>query len=328
MLPLRMSGTTPIIFRPFDLERDYPVVTDLWNVAMPGWPKVPDEVRAIDEHRFVGEEVIREVGEWEGAPVCAYCYSNQRWAHREGRKFLAHYLRPDAKTVALSAILSRAEDLLARDGADELNLWIRDDEEELAALLEARNGRVVEHAPYTRLDLESFDARPYEEAIQFFQAKGWRLATLSEMEAEGWDWRPEYFDAQWDMVRDIPVANEPSPLSYEDYLHQVSDRKLYDPHLMFVVLEGHRILATTGLMASFADPTFLYTGLSGVRREVRRQGLVTAIKAFSIAEMKRRGAKLIQTDNVENNPMFSINLRLGFRVFCRFAHYVLTKASV
>lgn len=319
-----MSGTFPIAFRPFDTERDYQVVANLWNAATPGWPKVPAEVRAIDEHRFVGEDVVREIGELEGAPVCAYCYSNQRWAHREGRKFLAHYLLPDAKAGALSAILDRAEELMAKDGADELNLWIRDDEDELAALLEARNGRVIEHAPYTRLDVNVFDATPYQDAIRRFQEKGWRFATLSEMEAEGWDWRPEYFDAQWDMVRDIPVANKPSPLSYEDFLHQVSDRQLYDPHLIFVVLEGQRILATTGLMASFADPTFLYTGLSGVRREVRRQGLVTALKAFSIAEMQRRGAKLIQTDNVENNPMFSINLRLGFRVFCRFAHYVLT----
>ena len=48
-------------------------------------------------------------------------------------------------------------------------------------------------------------------------------------------------------------------------------------------------------------------------RSHRRRGIATAIKVRSIRFAKDLGYRAIQTDNEENNPMYDLNLRLGFR---------------
>jgi len=56
----------------------------------------------------------------------------------------------------------------------------------------------------------------------------------------------------------------------------------------------------------------LETGLTGVDRQYRRRGLATALKCQVIEVAQRLGARRILTSNEENNPMFQLNLRLGF----------------
>ena len=47
-------------------------------------------------------------------------------------------------------------------------------------------------------------------------------------------------------------------------------------------------------------------------RSHRRKGLATALKLWGIAFAKRYGAKLLETDNEESNPMCHLNRKLGF----------------
>ena len=56
----------------------------------------------------------------------------------------------------------------------------------------------------------------------------------------------------------------------------------------------------------------LETGLTGVRREYRRRGIATALKVMALQFARENGYTEIVTDNEENNPMFQINLQLGF----------------
>ena len=49
-----------------------------------------------------------------------------------------------------------------------------------------------------------------------------------------------------------------------------------------------------------------------VRRAWRCRGIATAIKRKSIAQVRYMGCARMQTSNEENNPMYGINLELGF----------------
>ena len=60
-------------------------------------------------------------------------------------------------------------------------------------------------------------------------------------------------------------------------------------------------------------PELLEQGITGVRRAYRRMGLATALKLRTLDYAKAHGAKFIRTDNEENNPMYQLNLDLGFR---------------
>ena len=53
----------------------------------------------------------------------------------------------------------------------------------------------------------------------------------------------------------------------------------------------------------------------------RRRGIATALKLRSIEFAKAYGAKELKTDNEENNPMYQLNLSLGFRPKPAFLSY-------
>ena len=47
-------------------------------------------------------------------------------------------------------------------------------------------------------------------------------------------------------------------------------------------------------------------------REYRRKGIATALKVKAIEKLCEKGIKKVRTDNEENNPMYKINVALGF----------------
>ena len=56
-----------------------------------------------------------------------------------------------------------------------------------------------------------------------------------------------------------------------------------------------------------------WTGGLGVIREFRRKGIATALKIKAIEALLKKGITEIRTDNEENNPMYKINVALGFK---------------
>ena len=68
----------------------------------------------------------------------------------------------------------------------------------------------------------------------------------------------------------------------------------------------------TGFWISLAEPAKLYTGLTGVLRSHRRRGIATALKVTALEMAKARGVRTLETDNEENNPMYLLNVELGF----------------
>lgn len=73
------------------------------------------------------------------------------------------------------------------------------------------------------------------------------------------------------------------------------------------------MIALSFLWQTEADDRFVYTGLTGVKRDYRRRGIATALKVKSIEVAQKDGFEFIETSNEENNPMFQLNLQLGYK---------------
>ena len=56
-----------------------------------------------------------------------------------------------------------------------------------------------------------------------------------------------------------------------------------------------------------------WTGGLGVLKKFRRRGIATAIKIKAIEVLLKKGVTEVRTDNEENNPMYKINVALGFK---------------
>ena len=70
----------------------------------------------------------------------------------------------------------------------------------------------------------------------------------------------------------------------------------------------------TKLDTSYTEPQKCWTNNLGVIKNYRRQKLATALKIEALKRLQKRGFTEIRTDNEKNNPMYKINVNLGFEV--------------
>ena len=61
------------------------------------------------------------------------------------------------------------------------------------------------------------------------------------------------------------------------------------------------------------EPNKGWTGALGVLRNFRRRGIATALKIKAIEKLLKKGVTELRTDNEKNNPMYKINVALGFK---------------
>ena len=109
----------------------------------------------------------------------------------------------------------------------------------------------------------------------------------------------------------MPDPFRPQPL--EDFLRQKVENPAFTPDASHVAVHGEEWAGLSELYIDSNHPQVGGTGLTGVTRPWRRKGLATALKLKVLRRAKAKGVRRVITDNEENNPMFQINLMLGFR---------------
>jgi GNAT superfamily N-acetyltransferase len=306
----------PVIFRPFEPERDFALMAELHCRSMPDFPRTEQDFRDEEDHWPPGFICERFVGEVNGRPVCTYFYEDQFWAHAEGRKNINHYEEPEQETELLRVILEHCLERAEADGTNDLNIWTRDDKPGQTEPIEELRFKLVETQPVSRLDIDRFEKEGLQDSVA-----GFRFASIAELEAEGWDWKKKLYDTVNEIVLDIPAKQQPTVTTFEEYCRWLENEEFYDRSLMFVAVEGDRFVGYSSVRGSRAYPIMAETGLSGTVRTHRRRGIVTALKVYAIERLRDRGFKLIQTDNLDHNPMFAINQRLGFKTVWSWVHY-------
>jgi ribosomal protein S18 acetylase RimI-like enzyme len=218
-------------------------------------------------------------------------------------------------------VLRLFESACARTGARKFSIWTSDLRSERAALFETSGMKRIQRVPVTRLDLSTFDPDQHEEAIQRVKAQGISFTTVDAMERRGQEWKRELYDKVWEMVEDMPSPHAPVRSSFEDYCKHVQNPTLFRKDLMFLAVEGGEIVGYSRLSPSLAQEGVAYTAMSGVVRSHRRRGIVSALKIIGVRALKERGYRTVQTDNNEENPMYKLNLALGFRPVWHWLEY-------
>jgi hypothetical protein len=221
----------------------------------------------------------------------------------------------------LPKLVEFVNDLQPRTGAKIVAAWIQDLDKQHIHHLELAGFKVVQRIKLTRLDLASFDLQSFQAELDRLKAEGLRFATIKELQDDGVDWAGKLYEPSWQMIQDMPHAHPPVLVPLDRFRVIMSNPHTHDPELMFVVMDGEEIVGYSRMEKEPAMPHLIRTGLSGVVRSHRRRGIVTALKAHSIAHAKSLGYQLVQTDNDETNPMFQINLRLGFKEAWHWLHY-------
>lgn len=208
--------------------------------------------------------------------------------------------------------LALADDIVNRVKPNSVSVWTNDMRPERMKLIEDHGYHLVQTVPMTRLDLPTFDAAPFEARRNAVAGAGIRLTTVDRLEAEGFDWITSLYHAAWEMVQDMPRTHEPVQPTIEQYREMLKNPSVYVKDLMFVAVADGKIVAYSRVTPAETMPHLARTGLSGTVRDYRRKGVITALKVMAIETMRDRGYTLLQTDNDARNPMYRLNLELGF----------------
>jgi GNAT superfamily N-acetyltransferase len=301
--------------RPFaKCDKDYEAITAVWNAAWPEFKHTPHEFKSWDERRNPTYYFHRELVEENGRVVAFGTYNETWWTEVPGQYYIECVVHHDHKARGIgSCYYDHVMAILAeRDDLQCLMAEAREDKEDALQFLKERGFKPVMRFPLSELDVAAFDPAPYQHIPDKVRQHGIVINTLAQLSRSDPDWLQKLYDIKWAIVQDIPLPDEPKRQPCEEFV-KFQQAPGYTPEAMFIALDGDQYVGLSELWKAEADPQKLNTGLTGVIRSHRRLSIATALKLCAIEFAQGYGAERLETDNEENNPMFQLNLQLGFK---------------
>lgn len=177
--------------------------------------------------------------------------------------------------------------------------------------LEASGYVLKQINPQSEILLDEIDVPRFQSYID--AVKGVEIVPVSEyIRRDPDNWQREFWRLDMDVSYDIPMPMPFKEMPFEDYKGFLDDPNV-NFSTRFMALANGKPVGISELQPNQVDPTLGSTFLTGVRKEYRRRGLASALKASALLNAKRLGVKRIVADNEESNPMYQLNLSLGFK---------------
>ena len=304
--------------RPFAAtDDDFNLQTGIWNAGHPDEQTTADLQRYYYGIRNTDYLYHLDFIEHNGT-VIAYGSYNQNPSYVKAKKcFLVIAVRPDVadqQDVRQFYLKAVSERLTQTTDIATLVMWSREDYSDDLHFFQQNGFKQVFRAPTSALDVSTFDPAPFTHRIDKLQADGVEFLTATQLQTEAPDtWGQQLYDLEVAIGEDIPrVEAEYVPRSFEEYVDFRLKNINFLPEAYFIARENGVCVGESILKKNLADPTTLFTASTGTLRSHRRRGIATALKVKAIEYAQSIGIKTIKTDNEENNPMYQINMQLGF----------------
>jgi GNAT superfamily N-acetyltransferase len=301
--------------RPFETtDEDYEGFAAVELAVWPEYRDTVEEWKHKDETRDPKYLFHRFVAEVEGIMVASGIYCDPWWSMRPGKYFVNMSVHPDYRRRGIGTALYNLfmGELSEYDPATVITST-REDQADALRFLAKRGFRQQMRFPVSHLDVIAFDPAPFDGKVASVEASSIEIRSLAEVAATDPDWKRKLWDLEWELLQDVPSPEPLTRQTFENFEERELGHPGFNPDALFIALDAGRWVGTSGLWMAEGDLEKLYTGLTGVVRSHRRRGLATAMKVRGIAFAQAYGARIIETDNEENNPMYDLNLQLGFK---------------
>ncbi len=308
----RVEAPAGLNIRPFT-EADYPEAVAVVNRCFPEYPDTVEEWRHGDAHRNPKMVYQRLVAELDGRIVAVGYYSQYEGMFHPRKFGWEVSVDPELRRRGIGgAFYARLRADLASH--DPITLWTdaREDHPQSMRFVEARGFVEVMREWENHLRPEDFDAERWAGHIERVEDSGIRLATYAELEREDPDFFPRLYALATEVSQDVPSPAESTKPEYEGWVERVRKNPNLIKEGYFIALDGEEYVGLSTLSRS-QSADFLYTGLTGVRRDWRRRGIALALKLEAIEHCRNAAVPLVKTWNATTNTgMLGINEALGF----------------
>lgn len=307
---------TPPTFsvRPGDRsDRDYEIRAAVRNAAIPTMPVDPDLLRRDDALWDPADWLQYWVVEQGGEGVATSSGFRTSWI-REPDVYEVRFLAlPGVHAEAGRLALRTALEATLAQKPRKVMSWVMSTHPEFRAWLEEEAFAIEQTQRYTRIDVAHFDATPWEAERARLAGEGITIRTLADWMTEEPNWLRLTWEFDAIVLPDVPVPGGLNALPLEFYEKWTSDPVLFQPETRFLAFADGRLVGCTSLWHNPAREGHWETGLTGVVPEYRRRGLAITLKGVALSWAKQHGCTEIQTDNAAQNPMYQLNLKLGFK---------------
>lgn len=295
-------------------DADYEAAVAIESAVYPEHPQHPDGWRYWDSNREAKYLWRRYLGEVDGNVVAMAELGHTHWSYQPSKYFVYVVVEPTYQRQGVgSAVYNYLMDEVALLEPTKLVSRAREDHDRSLRFLENRGFRPVLRAPTSRLTVADFDPAVFKEKVARVQQSGIAIKTLAQLQNEDPDWKRKVYDLEWECLQDVPSTDPFTRRSMAQFERMILNNPRLLADAWFIAVDGERYVGLSVLWRNLADRRLLNTGLTGVVRSHRRRGIATALKVQAIEYARRNGAQVIDTDNEENNPMFQLNLQLGFQ---------------
>ncbi len=169
-------------------------------------------------------------------------------------------------------------------------------------------------------DITKVDLKKYQPLIEKLEKDGIKFYDSKEEMAANSQKFPNHFkkleELEWIYAQDFPIPEgvTHTRIPFKHWLKLCHD--FYENYYgvdIIAVKNGEYIGSTDIEVFPKTEPHKGWTGGLGVLKEFRRKGIATALKIKAIEKLLEKEVTEVRTDNEENNPMYKINVALGFK---------------
>jgi GNAT superfamily N-acetyltransferase len=296
---------------------DYEAWVEASNRCYPDYPWSVKEMRhqddAFDHTRYFRR---RFVAEEEGALV-----GGLEIGHRPGRFHPDRYhwdlfVVPEKRRRGHGSALYHAGlNALRERDAQAAGTGVKESMEDGVSFAAKRGWVEVRRDWESRLRVAGFDFARFAGADERIAREGVRVVTLADELKKD----PGALRAAFELVdvlrADVPSTDAVTPLTFEEWDRtHGSGSPTFIADAFFVAIDRDgRWVGMSNLERQLEDPTFVWQGLTGVRREDRGRGIAMALKLRTVTYAQAMGVDHIKTWNAQQNrPMLRINEAMGF----------------
>ncbi len=186
--------------------------------------------------------------------------------------------------------------------------------------LEKHGYRLVQTNREYTCDITQLDTAKYQPLINKLESEGISFYDSKKEMKDNPDKFPDYFKKleklEWTYAQDFPIPDgvKHTRTPFKQFMKFTLDyyENCYGMEII-AVFNGEYIGSTNLYASAKTEQHKAWTGGLGVLKKFRRKGIATAIKIKAIEALVEKGITEVRTDNEENNPMYKINVALGFK---------------